>query len=121
MQRICVLVFVGVALALGAACGGNDTPPAQAPVAEPYVPPPPATTPPPAATVPPAAPGQMATPGPTALACQNDTQCVTHRCNMQYGKCAFPCQSDVDCIDGTTCITAMGPAAAFCAPKPPAQ
>lgn len=62
--------------------------------------------------------GQMATPGPTALACQNDSQCITHRCNTQYGKCAFPCVSDNDCIQGTTCLVAAGPAAA-CVPKPP--
>ena len=64
------------------------------------------------------APGQMATPGPTALACQNDSQCMTHRCNMQYQKCAFPCLSDADCIQGATCFVAGGPAAA-CLPKPP--
>ncbi len=64
------------------------------------------------------APGQMATPGPTALACQNDSQCMTHRCNLQYQKCAFPCLSDADCIQGTTCFVAGGPAAA-CLPKPP--
>jgi hypothetical protein len=63
-------------------------------------------------------PGQMAVPGPTALACQNDSQCMTHRCNTQYGKCAFPCQSDADCIQGATCFVAGGPAAA-CLPKPP--
>ena len=64
------------------------------------------------------APGQMATPGPTALACQNDSQCMTHKCNLQYQKCAFPCVSDADCIQGTTCFVAGGPAAA-CLPKPP--
>ncbi|MBX3207856.1 MAG: hypothetical protein KF764_22615 [Labilithrix sp.] len=64
------------------------------------------------------APGQMATPGPTALACQNDSQCMTHRCNLQYQKCAFPCVSDADCIQGASCFTAGGPAAA-CLPKPP--
>lgn len=62
--------------------------------------------------------GQMATPGPTALACQNDSQCMTHRCNTQFGKCAFPCVSDADCIQGTTCFVAAGPAAA-CLPKAP--
>jgi hypothetical protein len=62
--------------------------------------------------------GQMATPGPTALACQNDSQCMTHRCNTQFGKCAFPCQSDADCIQGASCFVAAGPAAA-CLPKPP--
>lgn len=64
------------------------------------------------------APGQMAVPGPTALACQNDSQCMTHRCNLQYQKCAFPCQSDADCIQGTTCFLAGG-ALAACMPKPP--
>ena len=64
------------------------------------------------------APGQMATPGPTALACQNDSQCMTHRCNLQYQKCAFPCLSAADCIQGTTWFVAGGPAAA-CLPKPP--
>ncbi len=62
--------------------------------------------------------GQMSTPGPTALACQNDSQCMTHRCNLQFQKCAFPCQSDADCIQGTACMVALGPAAA-CLPKPP--
>ncbi len=64
-----------------------------------------------------AVPGQMATPGPTALACQNDSQCMTHKCNMQFQKCAFPCVSDADCIQGTTCFVAGGPAA-ICMPKP---
>lgn len=64
------------------------------------------------------APGQLATPGPTALACQNDSQCLTHKCNLQYQKCAFPCVSDTDCIQGSTCMTALG-AAAACVPKAP--
>ncbi len=67
--------------------------------------------------VPPQA-GQMAVPGPAALPCQNDSSCLTHRCNVQYGKCAFPCQSDADCIQGSTCFVAGG-AAAACIPKPP--
>ena len=62
--------------------------------------------------------GQMATPGPTALPCQNDSSCMTHRCNTQYGKCAFPCLSDADCIQGSTCFVAGG-ALAACIPKPP--
>ena len=57
--------------------------------------------------------GQMATPGPTALACQNDSQCMTHRCNTQYGKCAFPCQSAADCIPPNQCL------AGLCVPTPP--
>jgi len=62
--------------------------------------------------------GGMATPGPTALPCQNDSSCMTHKCNTQYGKCAFPCQSDADCITGSTCFVAGG-ALAACLPKPP--
>ena len=64
--------------------------------------------------------GQMAVPGPSALPCQNDSQCMTHRCNTQYGKCAFPCQTDADCIQGATCFTGGG-ALAACIPKPPGQ
>ena len=37
-------------------------------------------------------------PGPLAFSCQNDVPCGTHHCNMQYGKCAFPCQTADDCI-----------------------
>ncbi len=62
--------------------------------------------------------GAMAVPGPTALPCQNDSSCMTHKCNTQYGKCAFPCQTDGDCIQGSTCFVAGGPLAA-CIPKPP--
>lgn len=63
-----------------------------------------------------AVPGQLATPGPTALACQSDANCMFHHCNMQYQKCAFPCLSDTDCIQGAHCMTAMG-ALAFCSPQ----
>ena len=62
--------------------------------------------------------GQLATPGPTALPCQNDSSCMTHKCNTQYGKCAFPCLSDADCITGSTCFVGGG-ALAACIPKPP--
>ena len=62
--------------------------------------------------------GQMATPGPTALPCQNDSSCMTHKCNTQFGKCAFPCLSDADCIQGSSCFVAGG-ALAACIPKPP--
>ncbi len=64
--------------------------------------------------------GQMSVPGPSALPCQNDSSCMTHRCNTQYGKCAFPCQSDADCLQGSTCFVAGG-ALAACIPKPPGQ
>jgi hypothetical protein len=121
MRRISTAVVVGgVSLfVLSAACS-KDPPPAQAPAQPVYQQPPqpgqPGYQAPPVATQP--VPGQLATPGPTALPCQNDSQCVTHRCNTQYGKCAFPCVSDADCIQGTTCFVAAGPAAA-CMPKAP--
>ena len=56
------------------------------------------------------APGQMAVPGPAALACTNDLPCITHHCNLQYGKCAFPCQSNNDCLAPNVCATG------FCVP-----
>lgn len=62
--------------------------------------------------------GTMAVPGPMALPCQNDSQCMTHKCNTQYGKCAYPCVSDADCVQGSTCFTGGG-ALATCIPKPP--
>ncbi len=67
---------------------------------------------------PPAAPtatqgGPMATPGPLAFSCQNDVPCGTHHCNMQYGKCAFPCQTANDCIPPNQCM------AGLCVPTPP--
>jgi hypothetical protein len=57
--------------------------------------------------------GQMATPGPLALPCSNDGACGLHRCNVAAGKCAFPCQTPVDCAAGNQCL--MG----VCAPKAP--
>jgi|HubBroStandDraft_1064217.scaffolds.fasta_scaffold666987_1 hypothetical protein len=77
----------------------------QAPPAPQPAPPPPAPAP-----VPPPAPSAsatMAVPGPVALTCQNDVGCGTHRCNLQYGKCAFPCQSNVDCINPSTCVMGL--------------
>jgi hypothetical protein len=43
---------------------------------------------------------QMATPGLLALPCSSDSACGLHHCNTQYSKCAFPCQSAVDCLTG---------------------
>jgi hypothetical protein len=60
----------------------------------------------------------MSVPGPTALPCTADAQCGRHRCNLQYGKCAFPCQTDYDCTPGDTCLGAGGPMAT-CIPPPP--
>jgi hypothetical protein len=59
-------------------------------------------------TAAPAAGGTMATPGPLALPCQNDSACGFARCNTQYGKCAFPCLSQVDCGAGNSCNTMTG-------------
>jgi len=56
---------------------------------------------------PPATSGTMATPGPLALPCQNDLTCGTHHCNTQYGKCAFPCQSAVDCLSPNQCMAGL--------------
>jgi hypothetical protein len=57
--------------------------------------------------------GQMAVPGPVAFQCTNDVPCGTHHCNTQYGKCAFPCQSNTDCITPNVCM--MG----LCVPQMP--
>jgi len=60
----------------------------------------------------PAGSGQMAVPGPIAFQCKDDVPCGTHHCNLQYGKCAFPCQSATDCLQPNTCN--LG----FCVPLP---
>jgi hypothetical protein len=57
--------------------------------------------------------GQMAVPGPIAFQCKDDVPCGTHHCNLQYGKCAFPCQSVADCLQPNSCM------AGFCVPMPP--
>ncbi|MEP7048978.1 MAG: hypothetical protein ABJB12_01445 [Pseudomonadota bacterium] len=58
----------------------------------------------------PAAAG-LSQPGPLALPCSADAQCLTHRCNLAVGKCAWPCQTDNDCLPGMACI------APTCLPK----
>lgn len=85
------------------------TDPAAAP--PPTAAPPPAapatTAPPPTAAPPPAAAAPAATlskPADIALVCQQDSQCITHKCNLQYGKCAWPCQTDNDCQPGNYCV-----------------
>jgi hypothetical protein len=116
------------------ACGGSDTPAPTTPSAQPYPPqqggyypqqpqpgypqqqpgypqqPQPGYPQQPGQPTAPAA-GTMATPGPLALPCQNDGACGLHKCNTQFQKCAFPCQSEVDCAQGNQCM--MG----VCAPK----
>lgn len=69
--------------------------------------PPPATT----GTGPTALP--MATPGPGAFVCTSDAQCMLGRCNMRYGRCAYPCKnSALDCKAGNVCT-----AAGLCMPR----
>jgi hypothetical protein len=49
----------------------------------------------------------MAEPGPLAFQCQNDVPCGTHHCNVARGKCAFPCQTAVDCIAPAQCVAGL--------------
>jgi hypothetical protein len=82
-------------------------PPPPAPTAAtpvPTVAPQPAPAPAPGPAPAPAPTGTMATPGLLALPCQADSSCGLHRCNTQYGKCAFPCQSAVDCAQASQCM-----------------
>jgi hypothetical protein len=101
--------------------GQYAPPPATPTYAQPYPPPPPPAQAPvqPATPISPApAPGvsgQMAVPGPVAFQCQNDIPCGTHHCNVQYGKCAFPCQTNADCISPNSCVLGL------CVPAPPPQ
>jgi len=131
MFRKALIALTGPMLLISACAKDNDTPPAAAPTAYPpgypaqpgataaY--PQPAVTaaqPMPAATVPQAAPapvattpaaaGTMATPNAFALPCQNDQACGFAKCNVQFQKCAFPCQSAVDCAAGASCNTVTG-------------
>lgn len=50
----------------------------------------------------------MSVPGALALPCSNDSACIMGRCNTQYGKCAYPCQSAADCAQGASCNTLSG-------------
>jgi hypothetical protein len=50
-----------------------------------------------------AATATMAVPGRGAYDCSNDTACGLTRCNVSYGKCAYPCQSELDCQKGNVC------------------
>jgi hypothetical protein len=63
----------------------------------------------------PATPGApsavLSTPNPLALPCTVDAHCLTHHCNVPAKKCAWPCQTDNDCMPGNACI------APTCLPK----
>jgi hypothetical protein len=56
----------------------------------------------------------LANPGPTANPCSRDDECITHRCNGAFHRCAFPCVSDRDCIAGNYCYTSV---VAVCLPR----
>jgi len=75
--------------------------PQPAPTGYPQQPAPTAPMPPPAAT-PAAATGMN--PSPQGFPCQADIACGTHKCNVQAGKCSFPCQTAADCLSGMTCV-----------------
>ncbi len=101
-----VLTALAVAALATAACKKNqDQPPMQ-----PYNQYPTATAPAPTAPVggqPPAA---------LSPACQQlEGTCGFARCNMQAGRCAFPCNGPQDCIQGSQCLGAGTPVA-VCAP-----
>jgi len=131
MRAHVLVLILGAVVALPLACKKDEQPPPQPPPTyQPYPPtaaPPPAAaqpapapvaaqpTPAPVATQPAAAPaapaGGLAQPSPMALPCTSDAACLTHRCNTQFGKCAWPCQSDNDCNPGNQCM------AGACVPK----
>jgi hypothetical protein len=53
---------------------------------------------------PPATAGQLSVPGQASfIQCSNDVPCGLAHCNVQYGKCVFPCQANTDCIPPNTC------------------
>ncbi len=103
-------------------CKKDEQPPPQPAPYQAYPPAPTAAAPAPAAPAPapvpaapapaptvaqpaPAAPaGGLSQPSPMALPCTSDANCLTHRCNAQFGKCAWPCQSDNDCNPGNRCM-----------------
>ena len=65
---------------------------------------------------------QLATPAAHATPCQNDTVCITHKCNVAAGKCAFPCATDFDCLPGSYCFMGLPPPAGpACVLKAPGQ
>lgn len=53
----------------------------------------------------PAGTGTGSQPAPMAFPCQSDATCGLHKCNMQAGRCSWPCQSNEDCQAGATCMT----------------
>jgi hypothetical protein len=60
----------------------------------------------------------LSTPSPLAFPCTSDAQCLTHRCNVPAGKCAWPCQTPNDCIPPNQCMAGQCIPAAAPAPAP---
>lgn len=120
MLRRSVFALAGLVLIVSGCAKDNDTPAAApapyvapaATVAQPQQPAVVAATPAPVAAAPvataPVAGGTMATPNAFALPCQNDQSCGFAKCNVQFGKCAFPCAGPVDCAAGATCNAVTG-------------
>lgn len=121
MQKAKLLLVLAAPFVLFASCKKEDeAPPPQTPAPypqQPYgqpapAPAPTATTPAPAPTPAPTTPvpgqpapaGTLSQPSPMALPCTADANCLTHRCNTQFGKCAWPCQTDGDCNPGNRCM-----------------
>ena len=70
-----------------------------------------------AAPVATATPAGTIQPGPFAPACTIlEGTCGYARCNMQVGKCSWPCGSNNDCVAGAVCIGA-GTALGTCGPS----
>ncbi len=126
MRSRFLVLILGASVTLSLACKKDEQPAAQQPQPYPYQPAPaptPAPAPAPVATQPAPAPtgvqpaptaattGPMAQPSPMALPCTSDAACLTHKCNPQFGKCAWPCQSENDCNPGNQCM------AGACVPK----
>ena len=65
--------------------------------------------------------GAMSTPAPMAFACTSDATCYPHKCNLQVGKCAWPCQTANDCKAGAQCMAPMCVPPTGGAPQAPAQ
>jgi hypothetical protein len=61
-------------------------------------------------------------PSPLAIPCQSDFICGTHKCNLQVGRCAFPCaDANADCAAGMGCLNGLcvpGGVAPAPAPQP---
>jgi hypothetical protein len=56
-----------------------------------------------------------------APACQNDFVCGTHKCNLQFGRCQYPCAAPTDCAAGMSCLGGLCvPGMPGVPPPPPA-